>query len=101
MYKKNQIILSIILILLLTIFSLNLKNFRIDASSDTLVAQNDKDFLFFNYYNEIFKSNNYLVLAIKSSEIIDKKFIDHIESLSFKIGNLNDVHNIFNINKWT
>ena len=47
MYKINQIILSFILCFLFVIFTFNLKNFRIDASSDTLVAQNDKDFLFY------------------------------------------------------
>ena len=31
-----------------------IKNFRIDASSDTLVAKNDKDFEYFNYYQSIF-----------------------------------------------
>mgnify|MGYP003302923862 CR=1 FL=1 len=84
MYKINKIILSLILLFILVFFSFNLKNFRIDASSDTLVSQNDKDFLYFNYYNEIFDSNNYLVLAIKSSKEIDKKLI--IGSIFFGAG---------------
>ena len=99
MYKINKIILSLILLFILVFFSFNLKNFRIDASSDTLVSQNDKDFLYFNYYNEIFDSNNYLVLAIKSSKEIDKKYIKHIENISLKISELDNVYNIFNINK--
>ena len=98
MYKINKIIISLILLFILVIFSFNLKNFRIDASSDTLVSQNDKDFLYFNYYNEIFDSNNYLVLAIKSSKEIDKKYIKHIENISLKISELDNVYNIFNIN---
>jgi len=98
MYKVNKILLSLILFFLLVIFSFNLKNFRIDASSDTLVSQNDKDFLYFNYYNEIFESNNFLVLAIKSPEEIDKKYIAHIENLTLKIRELNNVYNIFSIN---
>ena len=99
MSKINQIIISLILFFFLIIFSSSLKDFRIDASSDTLVAQNDKDFLYFNYYNEIFKSNNYLILAIKSNKIIDKKYINHIESLSNEIIKLENVYNVFNINK--
>ena len=54
------------------IFSaIHIKNFRIDASSDTLVAQNDEEFKYFNFYNKIFTSENFLVLAVEKKSEID------------------------------
>ena len=44
------IVLSLFMIILSSIF---IKNFRIDASSDTLVSKNDKDFVYFNEYSKI------------------------------------------------
>ena len=99
MSNKFKSIFSLIAVFFLFIFSFYSKDFRIDASSDTLVAQTDKDFLYFNYYNKIFPSKNYLILAIKSNHIIDDKLINHINDLSDKIIKLKGVDNIFNINK--
>ena len=68
---------SIIIVFLLGIFFIyHSLNFKLDASSDTLILQNDEDFKYFNYYNEIFPNKNFLVLAIKSNKIIDQEFID-------------------------
>ena len=99
MSNKFKSIFSLIAVFFLLIFSFYSKDFRIDASSDTLVAQTDKDFLYFNYYNKIFPSKNYLILAIKSNHIIDDKLINHINDLSDKIIKLKGVDNILNINK--
>ena len=55
--------------IILLFFSFHSQNFRLDASSDTLILQNDKNFKYFNYYNNIFPTKNFLVLAIKSTTI--------------------------------
>ena len=68
--------LSIITALIFGIFFVyNSLNFKLDASSDTLILQNDEDFQYFNYYNEIFPNKNFLVLAVKSERQIDQEFI--------------------------
>ena len=98
--KNNlKIFLSFLTILLIIFSSLNLNNFRIDASSDTLVAQNDEDFNYFNYYQNIFKTKNSLVIAIKSKKKLNKNLLDEIEILSEKINSIPEVSSIFNINK--
>ena len=56
MKKKYLLVISILVLIFFTFHS---RNFRIDASSDTLVAQNDEDFKFFNSYNDIFPSRNF------------------------------------------
>ena len=44
-----KIIFLFIALILLILCSYYAKNFKLDASSDTLILQNDKDFEFFNY----------------------------------------------------
>ena len=95
MRKKHLLVISI---LVLIFFSFHSNNFRIDASSDTLVAQNDEDFKFFNSYNNIFPSRNFLVLAIKSDKEIDDKYIKVIENLSKDLIKLQEIESVFSIN---
>ena len=82
-----------LIILLLAIFFI--QNFRIDASSDTLVAQNDEEFLYYNFYNEIFKSENFLLLAVEKKGALDKNFINNFETISSKLINLESISHVF------
>ncbi len=72
-----------------------IKNFRIDASSDTLVAKNDIDFSYFNEYSKLFTSENFLVLAVKNNNGIDQKFINKFELLSQEILKIKNVNRVF------
>ena len=82
---------SALIILLLSFFYI--QNFRIDASSDTLVAQNDEEFKYFNFYNKIFTSENFLILAVEKKGDLDLKFnfIDNFKTLSSKLEKLEPV----------
>ena len=82
-----------LIILILSIFFI--QNFRIDASSDTLVAQNDKEFLYYNFYNKIFTSENFLVLAVEKKGEIDKKFIENFDKITSKLLKLEPVSHVF------
>ncbi len=99
MSKKYKILLSLFVIFIILFSSLHINNFRIDASSDTLVAQNDKDFEYFNYYQRIFPTKNNLVIAIKSKKEIDMKLLEEINIISEKISKIKEVDSVFNINK--
>ena len=79
--KKIFIFAAFIILLFSAFYS---QNFRLDASSDTLILQNNKNFKYFNYYNNIFPTKNFLVLAIKSEKIID---IDYINKINVKPNN--------------
>ena len=94
---KKHIYLFLSLIILI-FFGYHSKDFRIDASSDTLVAQNDEDFIFFNSYNKIFPSKNFLVLAIKSEKEIDQNYIKLVQNIEQKIIKLDQVENVVSIN---
>ena len=75
--------------------SIYIKNFRIDASSDTLVAKNDQDFLYYNSYSKLFTSENFLVLAVKNNNEIDKNFVEKFDFLSKEILKLKNVKRVF------
>ena len=69
MSEKLKFILFIFFILSLFFSSFYIKDFRIDASSDSFVSQNDEDFKYFSYYQDLFPTKNSLVIAIKGNEV--------------------------------
>ena len=79
--------------------SFYIRDFRIDASSDSLVSQGDEDFKYFSYYQDLFPTKNSLVIAIKSNDKIDKLLLTEIEKISKKLSVLPEVYSVFNINK--
>ena len=99
MSKQLKFILSIFFILSLFFASFYIKDFRIDASSDSLVSQGDEDFKYFSYYQDLFPTKNSLVIAIKSNDKIDKLLLTEIENISKKLSALPEVYSVFNINK--
>ena len=99
MSKQLKFILSIFFILSLFFASFYIKDFRIDASSDSLVSQGDEDFKYFSYYQDLFPTKNSLVIAIKSNDKIDKLLLNEIENISQKLSALPEVYSVFNINK--
>ncbi len=99
MSKKLQIILLIFLFISLLFTSFYIRDFRIDASSDSLVSQNDEDFQYFSYYQDLFPTKNSLVIAIKSNSKIDRDLIEEIEKISKKLSDLPEVYSVFTINK--
>ena len=92
--KKFLVFLSIILVVLCVFFS---KNLKLDASSDTLILKNDQSYKYYEYYNDIFPSKNFLVLAIKSKDEIDNKYIENINIIKNKINKVKGVESTFSI----
>ena len=96
MFLRN-IILPFSALVVLIFFLYHSQNFKLDASSDTLILQNDEDFKFFNYYNDIFPSKNFLVLAIKSENEIDRKYIEKIKEIKSKLSKIESIESVFSI----
>ena len=95
MSKLKLTFFSILAMIILFLSGFFIQNFRIDASSDTLVAQNDEEFKYYNSYNKVFNSDNFLVLAVEKKGEIDKEFIKNFESISSKLLNLKPVSHVF------
>ena len=101
-YKKNIIekpkiiflILSVILIISL-VFS---KNFRLDASSETLLIDGDPDLKYLNEVNKRYGSKEFLVLTYTPKEkMISDSSVNNLLSLKYKIQSLEWVHSVITI----
>ena len=68
-YTKQVLFRPVIVLLVLSgmffYFWLNVKDFRLDASADSLILENDEDFKSFLSVNKTYGSNSYLVITYK------------------------------------
>ena len=92
-----KILISIFALLLVIISVYFTFNIKLDASSDTLILKNDKTFEYFEYYNNIFPSKNFLILAVKSNKTIDENYLQNVQNLNENIKNLKNVESTLTI----
>ena len=101
-YQKNIIekpkFIFFILICLLVLFAYNSKNFRLDASSETLLIEGDPDLKYLNEINDRYGSKEFLVLTYTPKEdITSDNSVNNLLSLKYKIQSLDWVHNVITI----
>ena len=104
LYKKTVIekpksILSILLILLLS-FAYFAKDFQLDASSDTLLLENDPDLKYLREVNKKFGSKDFLVLTYThepNESFKSESTIKNLELLKNSLENLNWVNNVITV----
>ena len=95
--QKPKLIFTLLFLVLLS-FGYFAKDFKLDASSDTLLLENDPDL---NYLREVKKrygSKDFLVLTYTpEKEIINSDTIQNLIKLKKDIQNLSWVHNVITI----
>ena len=101
-YQKNIIekpkIIFVILLICLVSFSFFSKDFRLDASSETLLIENDPDLKYLREITERYNSKEFLVLTYTPKEdIISQNSINNLLSLKYKIQSLKWVHSVITI----
>ena len=101
-YKKLVIDFSkitLLLIVILLAFSIyNAKNFNLDASSDALILEGDKDLKYLREINERYKSKDFLVLTYSPVSSFDtKETILNLQLLKSKIEKLSWVDSVVTI----
>ena len=101
-YQKNIIekpkIVFVILLLSLISFGFFSKDFRLDASSDTLLIEGDPDLKYLREISERYNSKEFLVLThTPNEEIISENSINNLLSLKYKIQSLKWVHSVVTI----
>ena len=95
---ENPKTVLIFIILTALFFGYNSKDFRLDASSETLLIEGDPDLKYLQEINEKFGSKDFLVLTLTPNEsIISDNVINNILSLKYKIQSLDWVHNVITI----
>jgi len=88
---------SIFVLLLITLLSFGYfsKDFRLDASSDTLLIEGDPDLKYLKEVTERYGSKEYLVLTYSPNErMISESSINNLLSLKYKIQSLDWVHSV-------
>ncbi len=95
--ERPKTIFSILLILLLS-FGYFSKDFRLDASSDTLLLENDPDLKFLRKVNDKYGTKEFLVLTYSPKEkIISNKSINDLSNLKIEIQSLKWVESVITI----
>jgi len=88
---------SIFFLLMITLLSFGYftKDFRLDASSETLLIEGDPDLEYLREITERYGSKEYLVLTYSpNEEMISEPSINNLLSLKYKIQSLNWVHSV-------
>ena len=91
MYKKLISFPKIIIILISTIVLFSLyfsKDFKLDASADTLLLENDPDLQYLREVNKRYGSEEFFILTYEPKTAIDSKSILELETFVKKINQL-------------
>ena len=95
--NKPKFTLLILTILLLT-FGYFSKDFQLDASSDTLLLENDPDLKYLREVNAKYGSKDFLVLTYTPKDnLLAPKTIENLKLLKNDLKNLNWVNNVITI----
>ncbi len=95
--EKPKLIFSLLIIILILAFY-NSKDFRLDASSETLLLENDPDLKYLNEINERYGAKEFLVLTYSpKNKMISEESIQNLFELKNDLQNLNWVHNVITL----
>ena len=95
--KNPKSIFAILLIVLLS-FGYFSKDFRLDASSETLLIEGDSDLEYLKEINNRYGSKEFLVLTYTPNEgMVDDVSINNLLSLKYKIQSLDWVHSVITL----
>ena len=82
--KRNLFLICLLFILLF--FGYQSLNLKLDASSDTLILENDKDLIATREVSDTYSSNEFLIITLSDADgIITTKNIEFIKTLDQKI----------------
>ena len=88
----------LVLTLFLLIFGYFSKNFQLDASSDTLLLENDPDLKYLREVNSKYGTKDFLVLTYTpKDDLLDSNTIENLTNLKNDLKNLSWVNNVITI----
>ena len=92
---KNPKSIFVLLIITLLSFGYFSKDFRLDASSETLLIEGDPDLKYLQEITERYGSKEFLVLTYSPNEgMVTESSINNLLSLKYKIQSLDWVHSV-------
>ena len=95
---KNPKAVFVLLIITILSFGYFSKDFRLDASSETLLIEGDPDLAYLQEITERYGSKDFLVLTYTPKEgMITDNSINNLLSLKYKIQSLDWVHSVITL----
>ena len=95
---KNPKTVFILLVIAILSFGYYSKDFRLDASSETLLIEGDPDLAYLQEVTERYGSKDFLVLTYTPNEgMVTDNSINNLLSLKYKIQSLNWVHSVITL----
>ncbi len=92
---KNPKAILVLLIITILSFGYYTKDFRLDASSETLLIDGDPDLAYLKKVSERYGSKEFLILTYTPNEgMVTDNSINNLLSLKYKIQSLNWVHSV-------
>ena len=91
-------LIFVILLLTLLSFGYHSKNFKLDASSETLLIDGDPDLKYLQEISKRYGSKDFLILTYTPNEsMVSNISINNLLSLKYKIQSLNWVHSVITL----
>ena len=95
---KNPRSIFVFLILILLSFGYFSKDFRLDASSETLLIEGDPDLKYLKEVSKRYGSKDFLILTYSPTEkMVSNTSINNLLSLKYKIQSLDWVHSVITL----
>jgi len=95
--EKPKLILTLLILCLLG-FGYYTKDFKLDASADTLLIENDPDLKYLREVNNRYGTKEFLILTYTPNEkLISDNSINNLLSLKYKIQSLKWVHSVITL----
>ncbi len=95
---KNPKAIFVLLVIAILSFGYYSKNFKLDASSETLLIDGDPDLTYLKEVSERYGSKEFLILTYTPNEgMITDSSINNLLSLKYKIQSLNWVHSVITL----
>ena len=95
-YPKHVIVL---MLLMLGIMITNIPNFKLDASADSLILENDKDLAKYRNIIQDYGTNDFIVMTLSpnNGDIFDEENISIIKSLKNRILSIGNVESVISL----
>ena len=95
---KNPKLIFVVLIITLISFGYYSKDFRLDASSETLLIEGDPDLKYLQEISKRYGSKEFLIMTYSPNEaMVSDSSINNLLSLKYKIQSLNWVHSVITL----
>ncbi|MDA8593679.1 MMPL family transporter, partial [Candidatus Pelagibacter bacterium] len=95
---KNPKTVFLLLIIAILSFGYYSKDFRLDASSETLLIEGDSDLAYLKEVTDRYGSKDFLILTYAPNEgMVSDNSINNLLSLKYKIQSLNWVHSVITL----